>query len=112
MHQQNELGGRVYPPEFQELIHRLAIRLKSRDDDHLMKGLAPSQYMKYYVKAAGILVGCGLRLSYRAPGGPETKSFESWLETLTGLKDLFPMALRYDDLLLEEARLKLNKPSE
>lgn len=82
----NDLGGRVYTDEMQAVIYQLAIKMKSRDTKHGVKrGLTPSQYMKFYVKAAGIIVESASHLTETSPGGERIKDFFSWLKTLTGL---------------------------
>jgi len=84
-YENNDLGGRVYPEELQKVIYSLSLRLKARDLSHnTLQGLVPSQYMKFYVKAAGIIVEAAINLTVHSPGGERVKSFLSWIKTLTG----------------------------
>lgn len=81
----NDLGGRVYSEDMQHFIYLLTIRLKERDSKHKTeRGLLPSQYMKFYVKAAGIIVEAAINLTAFSPGGSKMKNFLSWINTLTG----------------------------
>lgn len=82
----NELGGREYSEELQQVIYTLSLALKNRDKNHnTSQGLTPSQYMKFYTKAAGLIVELAIQLTQLSPGGGEVKNFFSWIKTLTGL---------------------------
>jgi len=84
-YENNDLGGRIYSEEMQKVILSLALQLKARDRSHsTLQGLVPSQYMKFYVKAAGIIVEAAINLAVHSPGGEKVKSFLSWIKTLTG----------------------------
>jgi len=82
----NDLGGREYSDEIQEVVYNLSLALRTRDRDRgIKRGITPSSYMKFYVKAAAILVETAIRLAQQIPGKIKVKDISSWLKTLTGL---------------------------
>lgn len=102
----NHLGGRDYSEEMGQVIYELATKFKGRDIDHsALKGVPPSQYMKYYVKSAGVIVELATALARSAPGGEKIKSFLSWIKTLTGFNIIQTGGL-IEELLLERSPSK------
>lgn len=83
-HRNNELGGYKYTPEQEDFLHRLSIYLRNRTNfDNSKLQLRPDQYMKYFVKGAGIVAETAQRLSEASP----IHDFYYWVEVLTGFKD-------------------------
>lgn len=82
----NDLGDRQYSDGMQGVIYKLSLKLKERDSHHSSRtsGLVPSQYMKLYVKAAGVIVEAATALAMFDPSEKKAKSFFSWIKTLTG----------------------------
>jgi len=103
--QTNDLGGRQYHPDMEKVIYQTAVALKARDTSHFLKGLTPSQYMKYYVKAAGIIVECAMQLSVHTPGGASVKSFSSWMYSMTGLNITVVEDAQLEHQLLSQTKL-------
>ena len=112
----NDLGGREYSDEIQEVIYKLSLALRARDQGRgIKRGITPSSYMKFYVKAAGIIVETAIRLAQQIPGEIKVKDFSSWLKTLTGLNIVIPdtsekllglMGPQDDKVALEEHTIK------
>ena len=90
----NELGGRQYSDSEQELIMAIALFLKSRDQTETAavfqnyqdpKAIRPSDYMKFYVKAAGTIYELAKTLSTVViRRQPSQKTVDDWLRIITG----------------------------
>lgn len=99
----NDLGGRIYSQEMQKVILPVALQLKARDRSHsTLQGMVPSQYMKFYVKAAGIIVEAAINLAVHSPGGDKVKNFLSWIKTLTGFTIIPEDPLDEDTIFIEK----------
>jgi hypothetical protein len=83
IHLNNELGGYKYTKDQEDFLYRLAMYLRNRKQfDASEKKLTPGDYMKLYVKAAGVIAETAHRL---AMSGSQF-DFDEWVEVLTGFK--------------------------
>lgn len=97
MQGQNEVGGRTYPPEIEEFIYALAIAMRNRDKTFALGEMPPSFYMKFYIKAAAIVVESAARLSEHCP---LSKTLNDWVKVITGLH----IKIQSNANLLEEVK--------